>query len=61
MDYYNYQEEFNTLIEHQETIITNQETLYETLNTSLTYIVVIAILIASNMIHHLFDAFYKRK
>lgn len=61
MNYYNYQEEFNTLIEHQETIITNQETLQETLNTSLTYIVVIAVLIASNMIHHLFDAVYKKK
>ena len=61
MDYYNYQEQFNTLIEQQETIITNQEATQDILNTSLTYIIAIAVLIAANMIHHLFDSVYKRK
>lgn len=57
----NYKTELNTIIEHQETIIINQEATQTILNTTLTYLVVIAVLIVSNMIHHLFDAVYKRK
>lgn len=61
MPYFDYTNDFKTLIEQQETIIINQETLQDTLNTSLIYIITISVLIASNMIHHLFDAVYKRK
>lgn len=56
-----YTEQFNTIIEQQQTMIENQELLQECQDTSLIYIVAIGILIASNMIHHLFDAVYKRK
>lgn len=61
MESYDYTNEFQTIIDQQQTIIENQELLLKCQDTSLIYIVVIGILIASNMIHHLFDSVYKRK